>query len=497
MTIFGNGSTMTCVDEFRGGQKMRIIGRKAEQEKLRQCESSRKSELVCVYGRRRVGKTYLVEQTFSERFAFRATGVEGGNTRTQLKSFHQRLRAYGDSSRTIPSDWFEAFSRLERLLADERITTSSHGKKIVFFDEFPWFATARSDFLAAFGEFWNRCGTAKGDLLFIVCGSATSWMIGNLIENSGSLYNRVTCQIFLRPFSLKETELYFRDREFDWSRKQIAECQMIFGGLPYFFDLLNANESLSWNIDTLCLRPGALLRHESNRLLEATLKKSRIYGDILHLLAKHPNGLEKTACQEMLGVAAGSFSRAVDELIKCGYIWVYKEYYRKNHPHRLRIVDPFLLFHYHFLAEAESSEIRDFQPFVNEEGRYMNWRGHAFENLCMCHIDEIKKSLGISGVETVVFPWESEKHQGGAQVDLVIERKDQITNLCEMKYTDQPFAISAEYERNLLNKMTTFKEETKTKHALKTVLISSDGLAGSAHRERISHVITLDDLFDA
>lgn len=159
--------------------------------------------------------TYLIEQTFAERLAFRATGVKSGNTRTQLKSFHQRLRSYGDLSRTIPSDWFEAFSRLAKNLSDDRTIRSGHGKKIVFFDEFPWFATARSDFLPAFVEFWNRCGTARGDMLCIICGSATSWMIGNLIENSGSLYNRVTCQLFLQPFFLRETELYFREREFE------------------------------------------------------------------------------------------------------------------------------------------------------------------------------------------------------------------------------------------------------------------------------------------
>ena len=329
----------------RGLIKMKIIGRKTEQERLEQCERSHKSELVCVYGRRRVGKTYLIEQTFSERFAFRAIGVESGNTRVQLKSFHQRLQAYGDPSKTIPKDWFEAFSRLENLLNGDQVTCTAYGKKIVFLDEFPWFATARSDFLAAFGEFWNRRGTIKGDLVLIVCGSATSWIIGNLIENSGSLYNRVTCQLLIRPFTLRETEMYFNDREFDWSRKQIAECQMIFGGLPYFFDLLNASESLSWNVDALCFQPGALLQHESKRLLEATLKKSRVYGDILSLLAKYPYGLEKTVCQEKLGIPDGTFSRAADELVKCGYVWEYKEVYRKKHPYRLRLIDPFLLFH--------------------------------------------------------------------------------------------------------------------------------------------------------
>ena len=382
------------------------------------------------------------------------------------------------------------------MLNSDQTARSAHGKKIVFLDEFPWFATARSDFLAAFGEFWNRRGTIKGDLLFIVCGSATSWIIGNLIENSGSLYNRVTCQLFIHPFTLRESEMYFIDREFGWSRKQIAECQMIFGGLPYFFDLLNANESLSWNVDVLCFQPGALLQHESKRLLEATLKKSRVYGDILSLLAKHPCGLEKAVCQKKLGIPDATFSRATDELVKCGYVWEYKEVYRKNHPYRLRIIDPFLLFHYHFLSDSDHEQVRSFQAFTADEGKYMNWRGHAFENLCMYHIQEIKKCLGITGVETKEYPWISEKLQGGAQIDLVIERRDQITDLCEIKYTDQPFQITADYEYSLFNKVQVFRDETKSKQALKIVLISSEGLSGTAHRERIAHVITLNDLFD-
>ena len=281
---------------------MRIIGRIAEKRELERCERSGKSELVCVYGRRRVGKTYLVEQTFAQCFAFRATGVEGGNTRRQLKSFNQRLRECGDEVRTIPRDWFEAFSRLESVLAREEVVRSPHGKRVVFFDEFPWFATARSDFLMAFGEFWNRCGTAAGDLLFIICGSATSWIIGSILESTGSLYNRVTCQVHLAPFNLKESEAFFVDRDFGWTRRQIAECQMVFGGLPFFLDLLDGNESLASNIERLCFAPYALLRHESKKLLEATLKKSPIYGQILDLLARHSHGIRKQDCYKELGI---------------------------------------------------------------------------------------------------------------------------------------------------------------------------------------------------
>ena len=459
---------------------MAIIGRREEIRELERCEKSKKSELICVYGRRRVGKTYLVEQTFANYFAFRATGVESGNTRTQLKSFHQRLVEAGDKTKHIPKNWFEAFSRLETVLETEDIRQSVHGKKIVFFDEFPWFATARSDFLEAFGEFWNRCGTVSGNYMFIICGSATSWIIRNILEDTGSLYDRVRSQIFLRPFSLCETEKFMEDRRFGWSRKQIVECQMVFGGLPYFLDLLNPNESLTWNIDALIFQPHALLRHESKKLLEATLKKSPVYNEIMECLSYHYYGMTKAECFENLDISQGTFSRAVDDLVKCGYVHESVDRYAKGHPLRLQLVDPFLLFHYNFLTNGIPETTR-FGDFRRDSGRYMNWRGHAFEILCMYHLDYIKKALGISGVRTNEYAWVSEKNE--AQIDLVIERDDGIINVFEEKYTDVAFSISAEYERRLLKKMDVYRAETKTKKALKLVMICAEGLAGTSNME--------------
>ncbi|MBQ9009016.1 MAG: ATP-binding protein [Clostridia bacterium] len=475
---------------------MRIIGRKKERALLEHCARTKKSELICVYGRRRVGKTFLVEQMFSEAFAFQATGVESGNTRDQLKAFHQRLRAYGDRTRAIPANWFEAFARLENILRSENVITSPYGKKIIFLDEFPWFATPRSDFLMAFGEFWNRYASAKGDICLIACGSATSWIIGNMIEATGTLYDRVTCQIYIHPFTLRETEQFFQDREFGWSRKQIAQCQMIFGGLPYFFDLLNQNESLIWNIDTLCFQKNALLQRESSRLLEATLKKSDVYPAILSLLAKHEYGLERDACKKQLQLADGTFSRAVSDLEKCGYIMQIQEMHRKNHPYRLRLIDPFLLFHFQFLSSEGTHHVQSFFTFSQSAGNYTNWRGHAFENLCLYHIPEIKRALGISGVEVKAYPWVSERKSGGAQIDLVLERADQLINLCEIKFTDTPFKMDATYEQSLLHKISVYQEETKTTKPIRLVLISAEGLAGTAYTEKISGVITLNDIFD-
>ncbi len=475
---------------------MKIIGRKNEILELERREKTKKSELVCVYGRRRVGKTYLIEQTFAKYFAFRATGVEGGNKTAQLESFYQRLKETGDASKKRPKNWFEAFSRLERILGQDDVICSVHGKRIVFFDEFPWFVTAKSDFLMAFGEFWNRCGTANNNLLFIICGSATSWIIQNILEDTGSLYDRVTCQIFLKPFSLKETEQFMIDGNFGWSRRQIAEAQMVFGGLPFFFDLLNPDESLTWNINNLCFNQHALLRNESRKLLEATLKKSPVYDRIMECLSRNRYGMPKAGCQEELGIPQGTFTRAVDDLVKCGYVHESNDNYIKGRPLRLRLVDPFLLFHYNFLSKTSPERVKKFEEYKTDTGKYMKWRGHAFEVLCLYHIEQIKKALGISGVKTNEYLWISSRKEGGAQIDLVIERDDGITNLCEEKFTDTPLPISSKDEEELINKIEVFKQETKKKSALKLVMISAEGIRGSAHTEHITRVLTLDDLFD-
>ena len=473
---------------------MRIIGRRSEKAELEHCDKSKKSELVCVYGRRRVGKTFLIEQTFGSYFAFRATGVESGNTRQQLRAFNQRLIECGDDTKRIPKDWFEAFSRLDKVLSKDDVLLSPNGKKVVFLDEFPWFATPRSDFLMAFGEFWNRRGTASGNYLFIMCGSATSWIIKNVLNDTGTLYHRVTAQIFLSPFSLRETEEFFNDRQFDWTREQIAEFQMVFGGLPFFMDLMNGDESFRQNVDRLLFRPAALLKNESNRLLEATLSKSPVYKQILELLSRHMYGMKKADCQQALGIADGTFSRAIENLIRCGYVVDHKQKHEKNLPCYIQLIDSFLLFHYYFLSKNDA--ISGYEELVNNTGTFSNWRGHAFEVLCLQHIDQLKAALGISGVKTTQYPWMCSETGKEGQVDLVIEREDKITNLCEMKYTDRPFAMDKSEEQKLLKNRDIFREISGTKQTLRLVLVSAAGVAGTAHQEHISKVITLDDLFE-
>ena len=473
---------------------MKIISRKEEKKELEYSERSKKSELICVYGRRRVGKTFLVEQTFRE-FAFRAVGLENGTAKQQLKSFGQRLIEYGDEINSAPKDWFEAFSRLDKILSKNSVRRSQNGKRIVFLDEFPWFATKRSDFLVAFEDFWNRRGTLDGDFLFIICGSATSWIIKNVLKNTGNMYQRVTKKICIEPFTLAETEIFFKDREFDWSREKITECQMIFGGLPFFFDLMNTSHSLSQNINRLLFDKYALYKDETKRLLEATLSESPIYGEILAKLAFAKYGIKKSKLQEEIGASNGTYGRAIQDLVDCGYIIEYRKKYEAYNPLYVQLMDPFLMFHYHYLSKDNKTD--SYEDVVGDMGRYDNWRGQAFEILCFNNICSIKSALGIRGVKTECYPWynsEDEKKER-AQIDMVIERADSITNLCEIKYTNRPFEIDVSYEQQLLRKRDIFKEKTGTSQALKIILVSASGLSGSNYPSYISDVITLDDLF--
>ncbi len=378
MTIIGENDII-ILKFYNGEEHYKGYKQKRRKKELEYCERSNKSELICVYGRRRAGKTFLVEQTFRE-FAFRAVGLKKGTAKQQLKSFGQRLIEFGDDVKSTPKDWFEAFSRLDKILSLDSVRRSPNGKKIVFFDEFPWFATKWSDFLVAFEDFWNRRGTLNGDIVFIICGSATSWIIKNVIKNTGNMFQRVTKKICIEPFTLSETEAFFKDREFDWSREQIAECQMIFGGLPFFFDLMNTSYSLNQNINRLLFDKDALYRDETKRLLEATLNESPVYGQILSKLAHAKYGIKKAKLQKEIGASNGTYGRAIQDLVDCGYILEYKKKHEEYNPLYVQLMDPFLLFHYHFLSREK--QISSYEDLISNMGGYDNWRGQAFEILC-------------------------------------------------------------------------------------------------------------------
>ena len=471
---------------------MNIIGREREKDIIAKCLESKKPEFLVVYGRRRVGKTYLIREYFNEKFSFYTTGIPNQKTRSQLKAFNESLSNYGDDTGRVPKDWFEAFRRLRKILESKEVYRDAiSGKRVVFIDEVPWMDTARSDFKSAFDFFWNSWGSAQEDLLLIVCGSATSWIILNILNDKGGFHNRVTKQMRINPFNLNECKQFYIDNGINFSRDQIIESYMIFGGIPYYLNLLDSRLSLTQNVDNLIFDERGDLHYEYDHLFGSLFKRPDNHIKIIETIASQKRGLQRTDLVSQSGVPDGDgLTKAIRELEQCGFIRQYKNIANAQNGCFYQLIDPFVLFCLYF----RNGKIKSWQSFIKSPDYYA-WRGNAFETVCLEHIPQIKLALGISGIESSEYSWKSKKKKGGAQIDLLIDRRDDVINLCEMKCTDKPYEVKADYRENLINKITVFTEEVNPKKSVHVTLVTSNGYKRNEYSDVIQNVVEPDDLF--
>ena len=472
---------------------MKIIGRKREMDALSICIESERPEFIAIYGRRRVGKTYLVKEYFNNQFSFYATGLSEEKTKSQLKAFHESLMAYGSKERQQPKDWFEAFSRLKEILTSADVYREPvNNKLVVFLDELPWMDTARSDFKSALDFFWNSFGSSKEDLLLIVCGSATSWIIDNLLKNRKGFHNRLTRQIHMMPFSVSECEDLLRNNGMVLTRGQIIECYMTFGGIPYYLNLLDRRLSLAQNIEELCFKNYGSLQNEYDNLFSSLFKKPEKHMAVIEALAQTKEGKTRQSLIKLLKIESGSvLSNNLIELEQCGFIRKYTNFMKSKNEAFYQLIDPFVLFSLKFLKKKEYGS---WMSYLNSPS-YNAWRGNAFEIVCLNHIPQIKFALGISGVETMGYAWKSTSSGSGAQIDLLIDRKDGVINLCEMKFSNGIYEISGDEYEKLQSRLSSFQKESKTSKAIHITLISANGLAKNKYSGVVQNIITGDNLF--
>lgn len=264
-----------------------MVGRKKEQKLLNDCLYSDRAEFLVVYGRRRVGKTYLIKEYFNNSFSFYATGLANAKTKEQLKVFNESLVECGGEDKKVPADWYDMFGKLKKFLQRECVRRDPvSGKRVIFLDELPWMDTARSDFKSALEYFWNSWASAQKDILLIVCGSATSWIIDNLLSDKGGFYNRVTRQMHLMPFTLNECRELFEENGVTMTKQQVIESYMVFGGIPYYLNCFDRRLSLAQNIDELLFKQTGQLYYEYDRLLGSLFKKWERHAAILTALSK-------------------------------------------------------------------------------------------------------------------------------------------------------------------------------------------------------------------
>jgi len=470
---------------------MDIIGRKRERHILTRCEQSNRPEFVAVYGRRRVGKTYLITEHFNNKFAFSMTGISNGNTIIQLGEFRKALESYYKGDFPVPKDWHDAFHLLEGQIAMD----PTLGKKVIFIDEMPWLDTHKSGFLSALEHFWNAFASRRSDIMLIVCGSAASWMIKNLIDNYGGLHNRVTERMVVEPFLLGECESFYASRGVVFNRQQIAEAYMIFGGIPFYMASMDKMFGLSRNIDLLLFEKNAKLDNEFNRLYHSLFRHCDNHIRIVEELAKTSGGYTRQELSEKAGMTdGGGLTKVLAELESCGLIGRNKSIIKKNKD-IYKLTDFYSLFYYRYLKNRKENDPRFWTNYLTEPSHQV-WCGYAFERLCMAHMEQIKRKLGISGVITNVYTFRSLKLKSGAQIDIVIDRRDSTVNLCECKYSSRAYTLTERDADDLDRRRGVFLQETGTKKSIHMTMITANGLSHNAYCNDIQAEITLDDLFD-
>jgi AAA+ ATPase superfamily predicted ATPase len=470
--------------------KSNIIGRDAEQQTLQNILQSDKSEFVAIYGRRRVGKTFLIRETFADQFVFEISGLANAKTKSQLLNFTLTLNKTSGENLKPVENWLEAFSQLI-----DFVEKSPLKRKILFFDEAPWMDTSRSDFLTALEHFWNAWASDRKDIVLIVCGSATSWIINNLINNHGGLHNRLTANIFLQPFTLLECETYFKANKIELSRLQIAEYYMIMGGIPLYLSKIKKGWSIAQNIDHLFFFQKSELRNEFNNLYAALFRKSEEYIKVVEALSKKGKGLTRGEIEAATKIkGGGTLTKMLQNLEYCDFIRKYTAFDRKKRDMLYQLIDPFTLFHFKFISKNEYNDEHFWTNSLDTPLRN-TWAGFAFEMLVLLHTAEIKQAMGISGIQSSVSAWRSEKSNPAAQIDLVINRKDGIINLVEIKFAGKEFAITQEYESNLRNKIFAFKEETGTQKAVHLLMLTTFGVKQNKYSDIVQKELKLYDLF--
>ncbi len=455
-----------------------FIGREQEREILAKTLVSPESELVAVVGRRRIGKTYLIRQCFEEYLDFEVTGLQNVTYKEQLQNFVYHIKKWskGVIIPPQPQNWLEAF----QFLVDYLDTKSKNQKMVVFFDEVPWMAARKSGFLAGLSFFWNSWATRK-NIVVVICGSAASWIVQKIVEDKGGLHNRITKRIDLQPFNLYETELYLKSRNINLNRYHIRQVCMALGGVPHYLKEIESGKSAAQNIDKICFAKSAQLKNEFSRLYPALFEKPENHVAVIRALATKWQGMTRKEIVEVSKLPeGGGTTRVLEELLMSGFISLYYPFGKKRKESLYRLTDEFSLFYLHFMDNKRYQYTEIWQQ-LSQTQEYKSWSGYAFESICLKHIKQIKKALGIVGIYAEASGFLSKNKGNGLQIDLLLDRKDQIINLFEIKFYNQIWHLSKNDAEELTAKKELFRTLSQTKKHIFLTLLSTFGIQHNEH----------------
>jgi len=469
----------------------KLLGRYQEQEILKQALQSAKSELIAIYGRRRIGKTYLVRQVYKSYIQFEITGLHDATLADQLENFHLTLSQKGMNT-PKPKSWLDAFQQLSQYID----SLTSRKKKVFFIDEFPWFATRRSKFLMAFENFWNSYASKRKDLVVVICGSAASYMVQKIIRNKGGLHNRLTEQIRVLPFQLAETREFLKSKGIRYTNYDTLRLYMAIGGIPHYLEKLQKGESVDQAIDRLCFEKDAPLRTEFKDVFASLFHYYEQHSKVVRALSSARNGLTRQEVAKKCNIKTGGrLTTTLVELEESGFIEAYHAFRKIKKNARYRLNDEYSMFYLKFIEKSVAKGKGTWLTKMSGQS-YHSWAGFSFEMVCLKHIGQIKDSLGVSAVDTEFYSWAGQGKDQGAQIDLLIDRADNVINVCEMKFYRGEFAINKKYAGELRNKLNVFGESTNTEKNLFLTMITSYGVKENQYSlELVQNQMTIDQLF--
>lgn len=477
--------------------KMPLVGRIEEKNLLEKYYDTPKSEFVAVYGRRRVGKTYLIRETLGHIVDFEFSGLYQTSASVQREEFQKELNRQHGTKEALPANWFDAFDHLR-----EYLLTLKKDKVVVFLDELPWMDTNKSNFRTALASFWNKWGNHKPFLKLYVCGSATTWMVDKLIGDKGGLYGRITRPIYLSPFTLSEAKQYLNNvKKMNYGDHQVLDVYMIFGGIPFYLDMFDNSLPLSVNVDRLLFAQNAPLKSEYDFLFRSLFSDSTNYRKVIELLSKKLEGLTREEILDQSGVSGGELTRILSNLSSCDFIRNYVAPKKKERGQVYQLTDLFSLFYLRFVKHNLRLNV-NYWTNIQNTGKKNAWAGYAFEQVCLHHVEQIKQKLGISGIACNIYAWKQKpftdadgSEWDGGQIDLIIDRSDRVINLCEMKYSNDEYSISKQYEGILRKRVSLFRYVEKTKKDLRLTFITTYGVKKNERSGIVDNEIILADLF--
>ena len=473
-----------------------FVGRAKEQEILREALDSKEAEMVAVIGRRRVGKTFLIKETYRENIVFDITGLQHAPLKEQLDNFAFRIGRQAKSKFPVatPTSWLKAFM----LLIEYLETLDLAKKKVIFLDELSWLATHKSGFLRGLGFFWNSWAVNQ-NVVVVICGSAASWMIKKVVNHRGGLHNRITRRIHLEPFILAETKAYLESRNIHFNHYHIVQLYMAMGGVPHYLKEIRASRSAVQNIDAICFSSLGLLRTEFDNLYSSLFENAENHIKAIRALATSQKGLTRSDIIKASGLSEGGRTTGLlDELIHSGFVSAYYPYGKKKKSKLYRLTDEYSLFYLRFIENKKQEGAGTWQYFSQTQ-EYKTWSGYAYENVCLKHISQIKKALGITGVYSLSssFYKKGTASERGTQIDLLIDRNDHVINLAEIKFYNKEFSLTKEDAERLRQKMWVFQEASKTNKQLFLTLITTFGLKHNQYSlGLVQQVLKLEDLFE-